>query len=274
MRSILILLIVITNTAIAGSINIRYSNTEQQKKIDDKANLVTSKLETKKTKPKKKVISDSVSQTQSSNIESTPNKNEQSLVNNNISLDALRSNIVDYTISYDVLSGSVLKGRVLNSIVSSNLESPILVEVTETNFGIIAGSKFICGGITKNKRVVTVCDKLVTDIDEFQVNVSLLNTDGTSGLVGEVYSGKEKFMVGAIGTAFLRSALEVSQDRIPTYTGELVKSNSKNKVLSGTIGSLDEGLQVFSEEMKTEEVKISIDAGKEILIFFNQRFRL
>jgi hypothetical protein len=273
MRSILILLIIITNTAIAGSINIRYSNTEQQKKIDDKANPVTAKLETKKTKPKTKVISDSVSQTQSSNIETTPNKNEQSLINNNISLDALRSNIVDYTISYDVLSGSVLKGRVLNSIVSSNLESPILVEVTETNFGIIAGSKFICGGITKNKRVVTVCDKLVTDIDEFQVNVSLLNTDGTSGLVGEVYSGKEKFMVGAIGTAFLRSALEISQDRLPTYTGEMVKSTEKNKLLGGTIGSLDQGIQIMADEMKTEEMKISINAGKEILVFFNQRFK-
>lgn len=190
-----------------------------------------------------------------------------------VNFDLLRSNIVDYTNSFDVLSGSVLRGRILNSIVSSNLESPIVVEVIESNFAIPNGSKFICGGVTKNKRVTGVCDKLVTDSDEYQVNVTLLNTDGTSGLTGEVYSGKEKFMVGAVGTAFLRSALEISQDRLPTHTGEMVKSTAKNKLLGGTMGSLDQGIQIMADEMKTEEVKISIDAGKEILIFFNQRFK-
>jgi hypothetical protein len=203
---------------------------------------------------------------------STADDNAQ-IKNNSINLDLLRSNIVDYTNAFDVLSGSVLRGRILNSIVSSNLESPIVVEVIESNFGIPNGSKFICGGITKNKRVTGVCDKLVTDSDEYQVNVTLLNTDGTSGLAGEIYSGKEKFMVGAIGTVFLRSALEISQDRLPTYTGEMVKSTEKNKLLGGTIGSLDQGIQIMADEMKTEEMKISINAGKEILIFFNQRFK-
>lgn len=183
-------------------------------------------------------------------------------------------NVADFTSTFDILSGTVIKARILNSVVSSNLESPLVVEVTDTNSQLPYGSRLICAGITKNKRVVSVCDKLVTNNDEYQINVSLLNTDGTAGLTGDIYTGKEKFMVGAIGASFLRSGLEIKQERLATPTGEMVKSTASNQILGGAIGSLTEGIQLMTEDMKTEEMKITINAGKDVIIYFNQRFKI
>lgn len=181
----------------------------------------------------------------------------------------------DFTNRFDVKTGTAIKGILLNSVVSSNLESPMLVETTETYIGIPAGSKFSCSGATKNKRVLAVCNKLITENDEFEVDTVLLNNDGTAGLLGIAYSGKEQYAVGAITAAALKGALDVSLDRVNTTLGtEAITSTAKNKIKGGGIGALDEIVQMSTDEFKTQEPKISIDAGKQVLIYFNRRFKL
>jgi hypothetical protein len=181
----------------------------------------------------------------------------------------------DFTNRFDVKTGTAIRGILLNSVVSSNLESPLLVEVTEDFSGITQGTKFSCTGATKNKRVLAVCNKLVTDNDEYEVDTILLNNDGTAGLLGRAYSGKEQYAVGAITAAALKSALDVSLDRVNTTIGtESITTSARNKVKSGGIGALDEIIQMSTDEYKTQEPKISIDAGKEVLVYFNRRFKL
>lgn len=181
----------------------------------------------------------------------------------------------DFTNRFDVKTGTAIKAIMLNSIVSSNLESPILIETTEAYAGIPMGTKFSCGGATKNKRVLAVCNKLITESDEYEVDTILLNSDGTAGLLGKAYSGKEQYAVGAITAAALKSALDVSLDRVNTSFGtEAVSTTAKNKIKSGGIGALDEIVQMSSEEYKNQEPKISIDAGKKVLVYFNRRFKL
>jgi hypothetical protein len=181
----------------------------------------------------------------------------------------------DFTTKYDVKTGTAIRGILLNSVVSSNLESPILVETTEAFSGIPEGTKFSCTGATKNKRVLAVCNKLVTESDEYEVDTILLNNDGTAGLLGKAYSGKEQYAVGAITAAALKGALDVSLDRVNTSFGtESVTTTAKNKIKSGGIGALDEIVQMNADEYKTQEPKISIDSGMQVLIYFNRRFKL
>jgi len=181
----------------------------------------------------------------------------------------------DFTSRFDFKTGTAVRGIILNSIVSSNLESPILVESIEDFAGIPKGSKFSCTGATKNKRVLAVCNKLISESDEYEVDITLLNNDGTAGLLGRAYSGKEQYAVGAITAAALKSALDVSLDRMNTTIGtESISVTGKNKIKGGGIGALDEIIQMSTDEYKTQEPKISINAGKEVLVYFNRRFKI
>jgi hypothetical protein len=45
-------------------------------------------------------------------------------------------------------------------------------------------------------------------------------------------------------------------------------------MISGTMGGLDEAVQVLGEESRNKEIKITIEAGKEVLIFINQRLKI
>jgi hypothetical protein len=199
--------------------------------------------------------------------------------NNNLELKHFLSRnalgIWDLSNKFDIKTGTAIKGIILNSIVSSNLESPLLVESTETMDAIPQGSKFSCVGITKNKRVLAFCNRLITETDEYDIDTILLNNDGTAGLLGKSYSGKEQYAVGAITASAIRGALDVSLDRVNSPLGtETISTSAKNKIKSGGIGALDEIVQMNADEFKTQEPKISIDAGKEVLIYFNRRFKL
>lgn len=189
-------------------------------------------------------------------------------------LNSRKLGVTDNTNSFDVLSGAVLKGYVLNSIVSSNLESPILVLVTQSNCDIPTNSKFICTGATRGKRVLSACTKLIVNSDEFAINALLLNNDGTAGLTGVVFTGKEELVMGAMAAGAIGSVLDVSRDRIATPTGDMATNTARNKVITGAMGGLDEAVSIMGDEAKTKETKISIEAGTEVLIYINQRFKI
>ena len=72
-----------------------------------------------------------------------------------------RPAIWDFTSSYDFKTASVLRGRLLNSIVSTNLQSPLVIEV-HSEQGLPEGTILSCLGMTKFKRVVAGCSRLIT----------------------------------------------------------------------------------------------------------------
>lgn len=184
--------------------------------------------------------------------------------------------IWDFTVVYDFKTASVLRGRLLNSIVSTNLESPLVVEVYPDQ-GLPEGTILSCLGMTKFKRVIAGCSRLITPGstgDEYDTEISLLNTDGTAGLTGEYHSGKELYVAGMIASSFARGSIELSQSRIATAAGELKINSAKNRYLEGILNSADEGADLMKKEMQTTEPKVFIKAGKEVLVFFNQRFKI
>lgn len=275
MKKLILIMAIFSNDLLSSPIEVKKSTLKSSNVAK-----TTSSTSTKKTLKKDSRVNKVVAQGDIVNTFSEE-LNEVKKIDSKTNLEIkkfLNKNTIsvwDFSNRFDVKTGTAIKGIILNSIVSSNLDSPILVETQESVAGIPEGVKFSCVGITKNKRVLSVCNKLITESDEYEVDILLLNSDGTAGLLGRAYSGKEQYAVGAITAAALKGALDVSLDRINTPLGtESVSITGKNKIKSGGIGALDEIIQMSADEYKTQEPKISIDAGKEVLIYFNRRFKI
>ena len=190
-----------------------------------------------------------------------------------------KSGVWDFTNEFDFKTGTTIRGILLNSVVSTNLESPLVVQALDGE-GLPSGTKFSCMGVTKYKRVMSACNKMIfPDGDgnneaEFDVKVSLLNTDGSSGLkADEVYTGKEEYIAASIATAFSRGMIEAQTDRIASPFGELTANTAKNRLTGGLLGSLGETNDIMKSEMQSKEPKAYIKSGKQVLIYFHERFR-
>ena len=169
--------------------------------------------------------------------------------------------------SKKIESTKVLRGILLNSVVSTNLESPLLVESLDSS-SLPAGTKFRCTGITKNKRVLTVCDRMITPSKEVEVKVQVLNMDGTAGLRGEYNDGKDSYIAGAIVSEFARGVISASKDKVVLPLGSIDSDSEKNKVLEGLANSMSTTTDLITDSMKSQEPKVFIEAGKPVLIFF------
>ena len=132
--------------------------------------------------------------------------------------------------------GTALKGRLLNSIHSTNLSSPILVRVEDE---LIPNGKILCQGVTTHKRVQTVCTKLIFNGEEVDINVQLLNTDGSAGLVGEYEDKKEEMMEGVILDSTSQGFLSALSDRTATPFGDSLSRSLKNQLIQGSISGLE-----------------------------------
>lgn len=169
--------------------------------------------------------------------------------------------------SQKIESGKVIKGLLLNSVVSTNLESPLMVQVF-SGFGLADGTKFMCKGVTKNKRVLTFCDRMITPLKEVNVKVQILNPDGTSGLRGEYNDGKDSYIAGAVVSEFAKGILSASKGTFQTPLGSINEISDKNKILEGLANSAQTTTDVLLDEYKNQEPKVFIEAGKVVLVFF------
>ena len=161
----------------------------------------------------------------------------------------------------------VIRGILLNSVVSTNLESPLLVESLD-NSSLPSGTKFRCTGVTKNKRVLAVCDRMITPTREVEVKVQILNLDGSAGLRGEYNDGKDSYIAGAVISDFAKGVISASKNKLAVPLGVVDADSDKNKILEGLANSASTTSDVLLDEMKSQEPKVFIEAGKPVLIFF------
>lgn len=166
-----------------------------------------------------------------------------------------------------ILTGKVLRGTLLNSIVSTNLTSPVIV-MAHPNQGLPYKTKFSCQGTTQNKRVLTLCNKMVTTEKEIPIQAQLLNTDGSSGLEGVYDDGKDQLIAGAVLSDFAQGMLSAAQTRIAGPLGAVRDDSVKNQLLQGAVESGRTTSEILLEEMKTAEPIVTIEAGEEVLIYF------
>lgn len=177
-----------------------------------------------------------------------------------------------------VKSTTTLRGRILNSVLSTNLESPMIVELLDDSSSLPIGTVFSCRGSIKHKRVFSACNRIIlpdTNGEEFPVVVSILNLDGSAGVKADYYyTGKEEMVAGVLASAFIRGVVENSQERVATPLGQVTPDTVKNRFLTGTLSTTDQLTNMMTNEMKTREPKAYIEAGKNVLIFFNERLEL
>lgn len=169
--------------------------------------------------------------------------------------------------SKTILTGRVFRGILLNSIVSTNLASPVLVRALDGE-GLPYGSKFSCLGTTIHKRVHVTCSKLVTEMKEIPVTVQVLNMDGSSGLLGFYDDGKDEYIAGAIASEMAQGVIGASQSKFKTAFGEVTEGNLKNALMNGAMNGGKVVSEVLIDEMKTKEPIVVVGAGKEVLIYF------
>lgn len=186
--------------------------------------------------------------------------------------------IWDLSRRFTIKSTTTLKARLLNSVVSTNLESPMVIELIEDTPYLPIGTIFSCRGSTKHKRVFSACSRLIlpdTNGEEYPVAVSVLNMDGSAGIKADYYySGKEELVAGVLASAMVRGVIETSQQRVATPLGQVTPDTVKNRYLNGALSTTDELTNLMEKEMKTKEPKAYIEAGKEVLIYFNERFEI
>lgn len=168
-----------------------------------------------------------------------------------------------------ILTGKVYRGILLNSIVSTNLASPVLVQVRPGQ-GLEAGTKFACEGVSQNRRIHTKCQKMIVDNREVQVSAQLLNTDGTAGLVGEIKDGKEDMVLAALASNFSQGMLSAAQSRVSSPYGTQLDSTLKNQLMQGLINSGETASDIFLEEMRGITPVVTVQAGEEVLVYFQE----
>ena len=166
-----------------------------------------------------------------------------------------------------ITSGKVFKGVLLNSIVSTNLASPVIVK-TNNGQGLKYNTKFICQGVTKHKRVHTICTKMISTDGELNINAQLLNLDGTAGLVGAYDSNKETFIAGSVLNSFSQGVLSSASDRVQTSLGTVDSRTLKNQIISGLISGGGTANNLIQDEINNSEPIVTINAGAEVLIYF------
>lgn len=168
-----------------------------------------------------------------------------------------------------IQTGKAYRGLLLNTIVSTNLASPIVVEAYPDQ-GLPYKTKFFCQGNTQHKRVHALCSKMITPDATTAVNAQLLNLDGSSGLEGEFEDGKDALIAGAVLSDFSQGVLSAAQSRIGSPFGAIRDDSVKNQMLQGAIQSGRSTSEILLDEMRRAEPVVTVEAGSEVLVFFTE----
>ncbi len=166
-----------------------------------------------------------------------------------------------------ILTGKVFRATLLNSINSTNNSSPVLVKAFP-NQGLPPETKFTCQGVTAHERVFVLCNKMVTLEKEILITAQVLNRDGSSGLLGEFEDGKDEMITGALISNFTSGVLSSAQSKISGPIGAAREDSTRNQILQGLVESGKTTSDLLTEEMKTKEPILTIEAGAEVLVYF------
>jgi hypothetical protein len=194
------------------------------------------------------------------------NKNLRKLVDMRLSVP----DIIDNTSG--ILIGDMFEGELEQYVLSTNLGSPVNVRLSKSSM-FPNGAKVICEGKTYMKRVDASCSVLRVDGVSYKIEGKVLEIDGSRGLRGEYYSGKEEYMAAIIATEASKGALALSLERQTTINGDVVKNDPRNVALGAVINSASAASEMMTDEMKSKEPKVFIRAKKKVLLYFDKDFK-
>jgi len=164
-----------------------------------------------------------------------------------------------------------VRGAVLNSIVALNIKPTLFIVKLDTDDQKLKDGELRCQGMSFQKRVPAVCDLLVVDEHEYPVDVKIWDVDGAEGILADYYySGEEKSFLTSGFASFFSGVMDAAKDRIITPFGDAQRNNAKNKILGGLMGVSENAKDKIAESAEKNLSIAFINAGKEVLVFFNQ----
>jgi hypothetical protein len=166
-----------------------------------------------------------------------------------------------------IFTGKTYKGILLNSVVSANLASPILVQVIP-NQGLPNGTKFSCFGTTKHERVITLCHKMILKNKEVKVLAQALNLDGSSGLLGEFDDGMEEVIAADIASSLASGFATSAMETIDTGLGTRRTLSLKNNALGALVEGVNTTGDLLVNDLKSKGPVVVIESGAQVLIYF------
>ncbi len=163
--------------------------------------------------------------------------------------------------------GSIIKGRLLNSITTSQAGSPVIIEVLNSK---LEGSRLLCSAKRVSKRANLTCSVLLTPSKDIQINAKILSLDGSLGLKGKYTSGKVGSSIIEGLKAFGRGVLGYSKTRVNSDRGAVIDQTIRNQSIEGVSGVLDSSADDYLKNQVDESESVQINSGKEVLIYFNK----
>lgn len=160
----------------------------------------------------------------------------------------------------------MIGGRLRFSILSTNISSPINI-IPDPEAGLPEGSVFSCYGLTKYKRVMASCDSVIINGRSQQIAAKVLDVDGSLGLRGHYYSGKEEYVAGMIFSEAAKGMLAVQQTQINTALGPVTNGSAKNAMLQALMNSADESTELLREQMQSKEPKVFVKSNKRVIVY-------
>ena len=172
-----------------------------------------------------------------------------------------------------IIALSRFKGLLLNSVIATNVKpSKFIVRILE---GDLTGGELRCQGHGFEKRVLSHCDLMALGERTWAVDVDLWGLDGAEGIIGDYYySGEEKAFLSSSFAAFLQGVIEAGKQRITTPFGEIARDNAKNKIMQGLSQIAGNARGKIAESAQKPLAISYINAGKKVLVFFNQTLNM
>jgi hypothetical protein len=168
-----------------------------------------------------------------------------------------------------------VRATLIKSIIATNVRPSTYVVRIDDEHELLGEGELRCRGVSFQKRVLSKCDLLVLGEVEYPVNISIWDQDGAEGVISDYfYDGAEKEFLASSFASFLEGVTNAAKDRLITPLGQVNTVNAKNQVLSGLSGVFDNVSNKVSESAEKNLQVSYVNAGKEVIIFFNESLTL
>jgi len=166
--------------------------------------------------------------------------------------------------------GSIIKGILLNSIITNNNGSPVIIKIIDQK---LVGSKLLCLAKRISKRANLNCTTLSTPTRDIQIDAKILSTDGSLGLTGSYSSGQVGSSIIEGIKAFGAGVLGFSKSRVSSNRGEVIDESLKNQSIDGLGNVLNSGADDYLKNQVDDSESVQINGGQEVLIYFNKEVK-
>lgn len=167
--------------------------------------------------------------------------------------------------------GRYIPGKLIFSVLSTKIGSPVKVQLLKNPY-LPEDTEIECEGISQDKSIDIYCNAALSDSFEYPLKARLLNADGTAGIRGLFYTGKEAYITGIVASEFAKGFLSIGQQTVQTPLGSMAVRNLSNQLLEGGVNTSNELTQIMKDEMTSKEPKVFVKRGTQVLVYFLETF--